>query len=122
MAIQRPSSACRYNKVNSEHQAIAVELEKATAEFKEFERKDIKYRWACAERLQDSGPTGAEQEQAGELLAPRDRVDPIRLALPMLSKPRYVEGRAGSLQRHRYQACMHVLMPVPPYASVAART
>ncbi|KAL4452508.1 hypothetical protein ABPG75_008170 [Micractinium tetrahymenae] len=34
----------RYNKVNGEHQAIATELEKATAEFKEFERKDTKYR------------------------------------------------------------------------------
>ena len=35
-----------FNVVNGEHQAIAKELDKAQAEFKEFERKDIKFRWA----------------------------------------------------------------------------
>lgn len=34
-----------FNVVNSEHQAIAKELEKAQADFREFERKDIKFRW-----------------------------------------------------------------------------
>lgn len=41
-----PPFTHRYNKVNGAHQGIAGELEKATSEFKEFERKDIKYRWA----------------------------------------------------------------------------
>lgn len=43
MHPSRPAG--RYNSVNGEYQAIAKELEKANAEFKEFERKDIKYRW-----------------------------------------------------------------------------
>lgn len=34
----------RYNAVVSEHSAIQKELEAATSDFKEFERKDIKYR------------------------------------------------------------------------------
>ncbi|EFN54921.1 hypothetical protein CHLNCDRAFT_134635 [Chlorella variabilis] len=34
----------KYNVVTGEHQVIAKELEKAHATFKEFERKDIKYR------------------------------------------------------------------------------
>lgn len=35
----------RFTAVNGEHSAIAAELEKAHANFREFERKDIKYRW-----------------------------------------------------------------------------
>jgi hypothetical protein len=37
-------ACCRYNAVNSKHAIIAKELEKAHTNFKEFERKDIKYR------------------------------------------------------------------------------
>lgn len=40
-----PACLCSYNAINGEHQAIAAELEKAQGEFREFERKDIKYRW-----------------------------------------------------------------------------
>lgn len=43
-AARPPSPARSYNAVNGEYQAIAAELEAATGEFKEFERKDIKYR------------------------------------------------------------------------------
>ena len=44
-------ASCRYNGINAEYQAIAKELEKTNAEFKEFERKDIKYRQAGREEL-----------------------------------------------------------------------
>ena len=40
-----PPAPASYNGVNGEHQAIAAELDKAQAEFREFERKDIKFRW-----------------------------------------------------------------------------
>ncbi|PSC72157.1 structural maintenance of chromosomes 4 [Micractinium conductrix] len=63
----------RYNAVNVEYQGIAGELEKATGDFKEFERKDIKYREdlkhlkAKLKKLEDkSGKDGAK---AGELQA-----------------------------------------------------
>jgi structural maintenance of chromosome 4 len=36
--------------VNGEHQMIAKQLDKANTEFREFERKDIKYRWGGSGR------------------------------------------------------------------------
>lgn len=59
---------CSFNAVNAEHQGIAKELEKAQAEFKEFERKDIKFRCGgglgggLAGGAADNQPTG----RAGE--------------------------------------------------------
>ena len=38
--------------MNGEHQVIANQLDKANTEFREFERKDIKYRW------EGVGPSG----------------------------------------------------------------
>ena len=34
--------------MNGEYQVIAKQLDKANTEFREFERKDIKYRWGGA--------------------------------------------------------------------------
>lgn len=36
--------SCRFKDMNADHGGVAKELERANEEFKEFERKDIKYR------------------------------------------------------------------------------
>ena len=44
-------SCHRYNAINVQHRALAKELDKAHANFQEFERKDIKSRWAGCQCL-----------------------------------------------------------------------
>lgn len=36
--------SCRFKDMSADHGSVAKELERANEEFKEFERKDIKYR------------------------------------------------------------------------------
>jgi structural maintenance of chromosome 4 len=44
MSVQLEATESRYSTCLKEHNTITAELEKSNKEFKEFERKDIKYR------------------------------------------------------------------------------
>lgn len=86
---------CRFKDMSADHGSVAKELERANEEFKEFERKDIKYREdlkhikAKLKKLQDKLTKDSAKMQVG-LLLPQSKV----LLMLLLVKPPLVPPAA----------------------------